>query len=112
MFIFQPITAEEVQAAENLSTEPSPTSSLKQLEPTPIGISFTKYYMTFLILYISIVNDKQPLKYENTLSLSINSSLEENTFPTRSILRTSILQENRVNEEHVKDLSMHNIGMF
>ncbi len=60
--------------------------------------------MFFFISYISIVNDK-PLMHGN-------SSLEENLFPTRSILRTSTLQENRFDDEHVKHLSMPNIGMF
>lgn len=50
------------------------------------------------------MNDK-PLMHDN-------SSLEENLFSTRSILRTSTLQENRFDEEHDKQLSMRNIGMF
>ncbi len=50
------------------------------------------------------MNDK-PLMHDN-------SSLEENSFPIRSILRTSTFQENRFDEEHVKHLSMRNIGMF
>jgi hypothetical protein len=57
------------------------------------------------------VNDK-PLKHDNILSLSTNSSIEENSFPTRSILRTSVLQENRTDEEHVKNLSTQAIGRF
>ncbi|CAF2917376.1 unnamed protein product [Rotaria sp. Silwood2] len=85
----QPITAEEVQAAENLSPEPS-TSSSKQLTTKPL------------------VNDK-PLMHDNSLSLSINSSLEEIFFPIKSTFRTNVLQENCFDEEHVKHLSMHNI---
>ncbi|CAF0899341.1 unnamed protein product [Rotaria sp. Silwood1] len=86
----QPITAEEVQAAENLSPEPSPTSTAKQLATKPL------------------VNDK-PLMHDNSLSLSINSSLEEIFFPIKSTIRTNVLQENRFDEEHVKHISMHNI---
>ena len=40
------------------------------------------------------------------------SSSDESFFPTRLILQTSILQENRFGEEHVKHLSLRNIGMF
>jgi hypothetical protein len=41
-----------------------------------------------------------------------HSSSDESFFPTRLILQTSILQENRFDEEHVKHLSQRNIGMF
>ncbi|CAF1286362.1 unnamed protein product, partial [Rotaria sordida] len=86
----QPITAEEVQAAEKLSPEPSSASSSKQLTAKPP------------------VNDKF-LMHDNSLSLSFNSSLEEIFFPIKSTFRTNVLQENRFDEEHVKHLSMHNI---
>jgi hypothetical protein len=56
------------------------------------------------ISYIYIVSDK-PLMHDN-------SSSEENFFPTKLILQTSILQENCVDDEHVKPLSMQHIGMF
>ena len=39
-------------------------------------------------------------------------SFDENFFSTRSILQTSTFQENRFDEEHVKHLSLRNIGMF
>ncbi len=58
----------------------------------------------FYFIYVYIVNDK-PLMHDN-------SSSEEIFFPARSILRTSTLQENRFDEEHVKHLSLRNIGMF
>jgi hypothetical protein len=79
----QPITAEEVQAAENLSAEPSPTSSTKQLSTIPLV--YDKYFM----------HD--------------HSSSNESFLPTRSILQTSNFQENCFDEEHVKHLSLHNI---
>lgn len=60
--------------------------------------------MSFILFICFVVNDKS-LMHDN-------SSLEDNLFSTRSILRTSTLQENRFNEEHDKHLSIHNIGMF
>lgn len=50
--------------------------------------------------------------HDNSLSLSINSSLEENFFPIKPTVPTSVLQENNFGEEHVKDLPMNNIGML
>ncbi|CAF3541406.1 unnamed protein product [Adineta steineri] len=101
----QPITAEEVLAAEHFSTDTSPTSSSKQLETAPTGTSPTSSSKE--LETIPTVNDK-PLMHDS-LSLSLNSSSEEKFLPTKAILQTSILQENRFNQEHVKHPSMHNI---
>jgi hypothetical protein len=63
-----------------------------------------------LILYVYLVNETSVMP--DDVSVSLNSSLEESFCPRKSILQTSILQDNRFDEEHVKHLSMRNMGML
>ncbi|CAM4930060.1 unnamed protein product [Rotaria socialis] len=91
----QPITAEEVHAAEDLSAEPSPS-------PTP-----NSKRLSTTITTSPIVNENA-LLHDNSLSLSLNSSSEDSFLPIILTLETNILQENRFDDEHVKHLSMHN----
>lgn len=62
------------------------------------------------IFYVYLVNETTSM--HDDLSLSLNSSLEENLSARKSILQTSILQDNRFDEKDVKNLSMRNMGMF